>query len=171
LFIIKRHKTKVFWVINSVVAPENNESTVASRARTAARLAAVQAVYQMYMTDETPEKVVEEFIKYRLPVLDENFNLGAPDISLFRELALGTAKEIKLLDCLINDVLVEGWSSERLESTLHVILRVASYELKYHTLTPSAVVISEYIDVTHAFYDHKAVSLVNGVLDTISKKS
>jgi N utilization substance protein B len=160
----------VFWVINNAITSENNEVSVAMRVRTAARLAAVQAVYQMYMTDETPEKVVEEFVKYRLPVLDESFSLGVPDIGLFRELALGTAKELKLIDCLINEVLVEGWSSERLESTLHAILRVASYELKYHTITPSAVVISEYIDVTHAFYDDKAVGLVNGVLDTISKK-
>jgi N utilization substance protein B len=158
-------------VINNVISEKKNGSSITSRARTAARLAAVQAVYQMYMTDETPEKIVEEFVKYRLPVLDENFNVGAPDIRLFRELALGTAKEIKLIDCLINDVLVEGWRLERLESTLHAILRVASYELKYHTATPSAVVISEYIDVTHAFYDDKAVGLVNGVLDTISKKN
>ena len=158
-------------MISDVITEKNNRNPVASRTRTAARLAAVQAVYQMFMTDENSEKVVEEFVKYRLPVLDENFSLGVPDISLFRELALGTAKEIKLIDDLINDVLVEGWSSERLESTLHAILRVASYELMYHTATPPAVVISEYIDVTHAFYDDKAAGLVNGVLDKISKKS
>ena len=158
-------------MINNTITPKKNDAPVISRARTAARLAAVQAVYQMYMTDEAPEKVVEEFVEYRLSVLDESFSLGVPDISLFRELALGTAKEIKLIDCLINEVLVEGWSLDRLESTLHAILRVASYELRYHTITPSAVVISEYIDVTHAFYDDKAVGLVNGVLDTISKNN
>ena len=158
-------------MISDAITEKNNQSSVASRTRTAARLAAVQAIYQMSMTDETSEKIVEEFVKYRLQVLDENFSIGLPDISLFRELVFGTAKEIKLIDDLINDVLVEGWSSERLESTLRAILRVASYELKYHTATPSAVVISEYIDVTHAFYDDKAAGLVNGVLDKISKKS
>ena len=61
-------------MINNAITSENNEIVGASRSRTAARLAAVQAVYQMYMTDESPEKVVEEFVKYRLPVLDENFS-------------------------------------------------------------------------------------------------
>ena len=138
------------------------------RSRTAARLNAVQAVYQMDMTGILPETVVDEFINYRLPVMDENSSLGLPDKELFCDLALGTAKELEMIDSLITDVLMDGWSSERLESTLHAILRVGSYELKNRSYTPLPVIISEYVDVTRAFYDGKAVGLVNGVLDAIS---
>ena len=138
------------------------------RSRTAARLNAVQAVYQMDMTGILPETVVDEFINYRLPVMDENSSLGLPDKQLFCDLALGTAKELETIDSLITDVLMDGWSSERLESTLHAILRVGSYELKNRSSTPLPVIISEYVDVTRAFYDGKAVGLVNGVLDAIS---
>ena len=138
------------------------------RSRTAARLNAVQAVYQMDMTGILPETVVDEFINYRLPVVDENSSLGLPDKQLFCDLALGTAKDLEMIDRLITDVLMDGWSSERLESTLHAILRVGSYELKKRSSTPLPVIISEYVDVTHAFYDGKAIGLVNGVLDAIS---
>jgi len=129
------------------------------RSRTAARLNAVQAVYQMDMTGISPETVVDEFINYRLRL---------PDKELFCDLALGTAKDLEMIDRLITDVLMDGWSSERLESTLHAILRVGSYELKNRSSTPLPVIISEYVDVTHAFYDGKAIGLVNGVLDAIS---
>ena len=66
------------------------------RSRTAARLNAVQAVYQMDMTGILPETVVDEFINYRLPVIDENSSLGLPDKELFCDLALGTAKDLEL---------------------------------------------------------------------------
>ena len=138
------------------------------RSRTAARLNAVQAVYQMDITGILPETVVDEFINYRLPVVDENSSLGLPDKELFCDLALGTAKDLEIIDRLITDVLMDGWSSERLESTLHAILRVGSYELKNRSFTPLPIIISEYVDVTHAFYDGKAIGLVNGVLDAIS---
>lgn len=147
---------------------EVDNTNKSRRSRTAARLNAVQAVYQMDMTGILPETVVDEFINYRLPVVDENSSLGFPDKELFCDLALGTAKDLEIIDRLITDVLMDGWSSERLESTLHAILRVGSYELKNRSSTPLPVIISEYVDVTHAFYDGKAIGLVNGVLDAIS---
>ena len=147
---------------------EVDHTNKSRRSRTAARLNAVQAVYQMDMTGILPETVVDEFINYRLPVVDENSSLGFPDKELFCDLALGTAKDLEIIDRLITDVLMDGWSSERLESTLHAILRVCSYELKNRSSTPLPVIISEYVDVTHAFYDGKAIGLVNGVLDAIS---
>jgi N utilization substance protein B len=125
----------------------------------------------MDMTGTLPETVVDEFINYRLPVVDENSSLGLPDKELFCDLALGTAKDLEIIDRLITDVLMDGWSSERLESTLHAILRVGSYELKNRSSTPLPVIISEYVDVTHAFYDGKAIGLVNGVLDAISLRN
>ena len=73
------------------------------------------------------------------------------------------------IDKLISKALVDGWRPDRLENTLCAIIRVGVYELLAHRQTPDAVVISEYMDVTHAFYDDKAAALVNGVLDQIAR--
>ena len=158
-------------MINDEEILDEAEKSAINSSRTAARLKAVQAIYQIAMTGEPSDLVVEEFIQYRLPIIDKSYTLGFPDIDLFRDLALGTAREMEELDALITNVLVDRWSSDRLESTLHAILRVGSYELQHHSLTPSAVVISEYLEITHAFYDGKAVGLVNGVLDAVSPKN
>ena len=171
MLIFGGYKTKAPRVINDEEILDEAEKPAINRSRTAARLKAVQAIYQMAMTGEPSDLVVEEFVKYRLPVIDESSTLGIPDFDLFRDLTLGTAREMEGLDALITNVLVDRWSSDRLESTLHAILRVGSYELRHHSLTPSAVVISEYVEITHAFYDGKAVGLVNGVLDAVSPKN
>ena len=147
---------------------DQNEEVV-SRPRTVARLAAVQAVYQMGMTGESPDEIVTEFILFRLPMLEEDLNLGTPDKHLFETLARGTAKKIDWLDQLIASALLEETSADRMENTLQAILRVGTFELKGNLKTPTAVVISEYVDVTHAFYDNKTAGLVNGVLDKLAQ--
>ena len=123
----------------------------------------------MQMTDRTADVVVEEFIKHRLTELEDTTSFGVADEDLFRDLTLGTAEALESVDAIITDTLVEGWSIERLESTLLAILRVGAHELLNHGQTPTAVVISEYVDVTHAFYDDAAVGLVNGVLDRVAQ--
>ena len=138
------------------------------RTRTSARLAAVQALYQVDMTRKPVKTVVDEFIDHRLAEFDESTSLGHPDEALFRALTTGTAGDLEVIDGLIAGALVEDWSVERLESTLIAILRVGVHELLSHGETPRAVVISEYVDVTHAFYDDKAAGLVNGILDRIA---
>jgi N utilization substance protein B len=139
------------------------------RPRTTSRLAAVQAMYQMHMTDRPASLIVEEFVTHRLTELEDTTSFGVADESLFRELTLGAAEERETVDAIISDTLVEGWSLERLESTLLAILRVGVHELLNHGRTPTAVVISEYVDVTHAFYDDTAAGLVNGVLDRVAQ--
>jgi N utilization substance protein B len=139
------------------------------RPRTTSRLAAVQALYQMHMTDKPASLIVEEFVAHRLTELEDTTSFGLADEELFRELTLGAAKEREAVDAIIADTLVEGWSIDRLESTLLAILRVGAHELLNHGSTPTAVVISEYVDVTHAFYDEAAVGLVNGVLDRVAQ--
>jgi len=139
------------------------------RPRTTSRLAAVQALYQMQMTDKPAFLIVEEFVAHRLTELEDTTSFGLADEELFRELTLGAAKERENVDAIISDTLVEGWAIERLESTLLAILQVGAHELLNHGRTPTAVVISEYVDVTHAFYDETAVGLVNGVLDRIAQ--
>ncbi len=139
------------------------------RPRTTSRLAAVQALYQLQMTGRPAPQIVEEFVTHRLTELEDTTSFGVADEDLFRVLALGTAEELETVDKIISDTLVEGWSLERLESTLLAILRVGVHELLNHGRTPTAVVISEYVDVTHAFYDDAAAGLVNGVLDRVAQ--
>ena len=139
------------------------------RPRTTSRLAAVQALYQLQMTGRSVEIVVEEFVAHRLTELEDTTSFGVADEELFRDLTLGTAQALESIDGIIADTLVEGWSLERLESTLLAILRVGAHELLDHGQTPTAVVISEFVDVTHAFYDDTAAGLVNGVLDRVAQ--
>ena len=139
------------------------------RPRTTSRLAAVQALYQMQMSDRPAELIVEEFITHRFNELEDTTSFGRADEALFEVLTLGTANDLKTIDGIIADTLVEGWSVDRLESTLLAILRVGTHELLSHSQTPRGVVISEYVDVTHAFYDDTAAGLVNGVLDRVAQ--
>ena len=141
-----------------------------ARPRTAARLAAVQALYQMKMTGATPNDIIEEFVYFRLPVAEENHGLGIPDTQLFRDLTSGTASHLNHIDSLIAPVLSHEGSLDKLEATLKAILQVGVFELIIHLETPTEVVINEYVDLTHAFYEKQTVGLVNGVLDKVALK-
>lgn len=155
--------------MNATGEPARADNEAKTRSRTSARLAAVQALYQVGMTDRPAARVVDEFVAHRLTEIEESSSFGHADEALFRKLTLGTAADLDAIDGLISEALVEGWRSERLESTLHAILRVGVHELLAHGETPRAVIISEYVDVAHAFYDDKAAGLVNGVLDKIAR--
>ena len=141
-----------------------------ARPRTAARLAAVQALYQMKMTGATPNDIIEEFVYFRLPVAEEKHGLGIPDTQLFRDLTSGTASHLNHIDSLIAPVLSHEGSLDKLEATLKAILQVGVFELIIHLETPTEVVINEYVDLTHAFYEKQTVGLVNGVLDKVALK-
>ena len=138
------------------------------RPRTAARLAAVQAIYQIKMTDGEPADIIEEFILFRLPVVNDSLGLGAADAQLFKDLASGTASQLNSLDKLIGSALSREASADRLENTLQAILQVGVFELTSSLKTPIEVVISEYVDLTHAFYEKRTAALVNGVLDKLA---
>ena len=138
------------------------------RPRTAARLAAVQAIYQIKMTGGAPADIIEEFVLFRLPAVNDSLGLGAADVQLFKYLASGTAGQLSSLDILIGSALSRDDSADRLENTLQAILRVGVFELTSSLRTPLEVVISEYVDLTHAFYEKRTAALVNGVLDKLA---
>tara|TARA_B100001123_G_C15303834_1_gene1021916 strand:+ start:1535 stop:2026 length:492 start_codon:yes stop_codon:yes gene_type:complete len=154
------------------VAAKNNtnveKETPVVRPRTAARLAAVQAIYQIKMTGGASADIIEEFILFRLPVVNDSLGLGAADVQLFKDLASGTASQLSSLDELIGSALSREASADRLENTLQAILQVGVYELTSSLKTPLEVVISEYVDLTHAFYEKRTADLVNGVLDKLA---
>ena len=139
-----------------------------ARPRTAARLAAVQALYQMKMTGTAPTDIIEEFVHFRLLATEENHGLGTPDTQLFRDLISGTASHINHIDPLIASALSKEGSLDKLETTLQAILQVGVFELISPLETPTEVVINEYVDLTHAFFEKQTVGLVNGVLDKVA---
>ena len=140
------------------------------RARSSARLAAVQALYQIEISQGDAEQVIGEFTKHRFDDAIEGMELVKPDPVLFAELVRGTLLARRDLDDMIAAVLTEDWTIERLERLLHCILRAGAYELADRTDTPARVVISEYVDLADAFYGQKETGLINGVLDRLARE-
>jgi N utilization substance protein B len=138
--------------------------------RSAARLAAVQALYQLAISEGDVEQVVDEFTRHRLGEIVDGADLAKPDRALFAELVRGVARNRRDLDDMIAAVLVEDWTIERLETLLACILRAGAHELADRADVPARVVISEYVDLADAFYGDKETGLVNGVLDRLARE-
>jgi N utilization substance protein B len=139
------------------------------RRRTAARLAAVQALYQIEVTGASPANAVGEFLKHQLGVQGEGENFGAADEDLFADLVEGTCARREELDRHIAAALTPDWPLERLEIILRAILRAGAYELLARPAVPARVAISEYLDIAHAFFAGKEPGLINGVLDRLAR--
>ena len=123
------------------------------RRRTAARLGAVQALYQIELAGAAPETVIAEFLRHRLgQEEDEGESFGAADRLFFAELVRGAAGRQTDLDRMITAALTPDWPLARLEAVLRAVLRLGAYELLAEAEVPATVVISEYLDVAHAFF-------------------
>jgi N utilization substance protein B len=142
-----------------------------SRKRTAARLAAVQALYQMELAAAPADAVVGEFLAHRLAPdsVREPPDFGDADRELFAELTRGTATQRDMIDRTIAASLSPDWPLPRLEAVLRAILRVGAYELAFRHEVPPEISINEYVDIAHAFFAGKEPGLVNGVLDKIAR--
>jgi len=147
-----------------------SSSTLVGRKRTVARLAAVQALYQIDLSDAKPETVIAEFVTHRLGREVDGQNYGEADAALFADIVRGTAARRDDLDRAISDILTPDWPLARLEMVLRAILRAGTYELLARPDVPARVAISEYLDVAHAFYAGKEPGLVNGVLDRLAHR-
>jgi N utilization substance protein B len=139
-----------------------------ARRRSASRLAAVQALYQIDLTGAAAEAVIGEFARHRLDELDGERIVRA-DEGFFAELVGGASQKRGALDDMIAGVLAESWSVDRLETILHMIMRVAAYELSTRLDIPPRATISEYVDLADAFFGGKETGLVNGVLDRLAR--
>lgn len=153
---------------NGAAAAEAPQGGPTGAARSAARLGAVQALYQIELSGGPAETVVGEFLEQRLAEEIEGFSLDAADRELFAGLVRGVAAEQAPLDDLLSAVLAEDWPVERLETVLKVILRAGAYELAYRPDIPPRVTITEYVDLARAFFDGKEPGLANGVLDRLA---
>lgn len=155
---------------------ENSREKMGNR-RSAARLAAVQALYEMDLADAGPDAVLEEFLQKRwhqggedADPDDSSDTMVAPDNTWLGELVHGVASQKEELDALIGPALSGKWTVKRLEALLRVILRAGAFELKSKPNVPANVVISEYLDVAHAFFEDNETGLVNGVLDHLARE-
>ena len=150
---------------------ENVERPVkAANQRGAARLAAVQALYQMDIGGTGVLEVVAEYEAHRLgQELDGETYLKA-DASWFRSIVSGVVREQTRLDPLIGSALQDDWALSRLDSTVRAILRAGTFELLDRKDVPIAVIVTEYVEIAHAFFEEDEPKLVNAVLDRIAKQ-
>lgn len=139
------------------------------RRRTASRLAAVQALYQIDVTGVSPATAVIEFTRHNIAGTADDESFGEADEKLFADLVEGAAARREEIDRNISAVLTPDWPLERLEIILRAILRAAVYELLARPEVPTRVIISEYLDIAHAFFAGKEPGLVNGVLDRLAR--
>jgi len=140
-----------------------------SQSRSAARLAAVQALYQHTMEETPIAQLLHEFHMHRLGAEIEDDQYADADVDFFDDLVQGTTARLAEIDGLIEAKLASGWSLTRLDRTLHQILRAGTYELLARRDVPVGSVINEYLDVAHAFFDAKDTRFANGLLDAIAK--
>ena len=136
--------------------------------RGAARLAAVQALYQMDVGGSGILETVAEYEAFRLGGEIDGERYREADAQWFRETVAGVVDKQKALDPLIKRSLTEGWPLSRLDSTLRAILRAGAWELDNRRDTPIGVTISEYVNVAKAFYTDDEPKLVNAVLDRLA---
>jgi transcription antitermination protein NusB len=138
--------------------------------RSAARLASVQALYQMDLTQKSLNEIFAEFESHWMGQEIEGDQYKPAEVGLFHEIVQGVLDHQRMIDPLIDDTLSNGWPLKRIETVMRAILRAGTFELQHAPDTPVKVVISEYVDMASAFYDKEEVNMVNAVLDRIGKQ-
>ena len=141
-----------------------------SRSRSAARLAAVQALYQQEMEGTPTASLLHEFHQHRLGATIDEIEYAEAEVAFFDDIVKGAIARRDELDALIEARLAEGWSLPRLDKPMKAIRRAGAYELAARADVPTATAISEYVDVAKAFYDPRESGFVNGLLDAIAKQ-
>ncbi|GGC22411.1 N utilization substance protein B [Novosphingobium marinum] len=140
-----------------------------TRARAAARLAAVQALYQHAMEKTPQAQLLDEFHRHRLgAAIDEDVYADA-EVAFFDDIVKGVIARTEEIDGIVGGKLAGGWTVARLDKTMLQILRAGTYELLARKDVPTGAAISEYVDVAHAFFEPREAKFVNGVLDAVAK--
>ncbi|MDZ4375663.1 MAG: transcription antitermination factor NusB [Phenylobacterium sp.] len=141
----------------------------AHASRSVARLAAVQALYQMEVSSIGVESVIREFTDHRFDRDIEGVTLAAADEAFFAELVRGVVSQQGKVDTAVARRLAEGWRLERLDATVRAILRAGAFELANRPDVPTEVVIDEYLEVAKSFFEGTEPGFVNGALDAVAK--
>ena len=140
-----------------------------AKSRSAARLAAVQALYQHAMEETPLASLLDEFHRHRLGAEIEGDQYAEAEVAFFDDVVKGAIARRDELDALLSERLATGWRLERLDKTMLQVLRAGAYELVARADVPTGSVISEYVDVAHAFFEAREAKFVNGVLDAVAK--
>jgi N utilization substance protein B len=137
--------------------------------RGAARLAAVQALYQMDIGGAGLNEILAEFESHWIGREVEGDQYLPAEAAFFRDIVGGVVREQRKLDPLIDAALEQSWPLKRIEAILLAVLRAGAYELDHRRDVPARVVVSEYVDVAHAFVDRNETGMANAVLDQLAR--
>jgi transcription antitermination protein NusB len=145
-----------------------------TRPRTASRVAAVQALFQAEQAHAAAENVIDEFVRHRLGVLPgsggfEDGRIPDAQVPLFARIVRVATREQESLDGMLSSALTEDWPLARLDPVLRSLLRAGAAELSMADGPPARVVINEYLDVAHGFFDGDEPGMANGVLDRLAR--
>ena len=137
--------------------------------KSAARLGAVQALYQMEQTEQSTRSVIADFMGDRLGLNDEGEPIEEADPDIFKAIINGVVERQESIDAAIMKRLASGWKIERLDATSRAILRAAVYELIAEVSLPSQIILDEYVSIAHAFFEGAEPKFINGILDAVSR--
>lgn len=138
--------------------------------RRAARLAAVQALYQMDVAGKGLIEAMAEFETFWMGKEVDGIELPAAEANFFRDVLSGVVREQRAIDRAVDDALTEGWPLKRIETVLRSVLRCGTYELMFRKDVPPKAVINEYVTVARAFYEGDEPGISNAVLDSIARQ-
>jgi N utilization substance protein B len=139
--------------------------------RSAARLAAVQALYQMEVADKGLNDILTEFETHWIGREVEGAQYKPAELSLFRDILSGVLADQRAIDGALDDALAASWPLKRIEALMRAILRAGFYELKARPDVPARVVIKEYVDVAAAFFAKEEAGMINAVLDALARQA
>ena len=139
--------------------------------RAAARLAAVQALYQMEVADKGVSEIVAEFEAHWIGKEVEGDQYNDAEIEFFRSIVSGVQQDQFAIDKAIDSTLAAGWPLKRIEALMRAILRAAYYELRSRNDVPARVAIVEYVDIAGAFYGREESGMINAVLDALARQT
>ncbi len=138
--------------------------------RGAARLAAVQALYQMDIARTPIDDILAQFERHWIGREIEGAQYLPAEAAFFRDVVSGVVRQQRSLDPLIDEALARSWPLKRIDAVLRAVLRAGAYELGYRSDVPARVIVSEYVDVANAFFDRNEIGMVNAVLDQIARQ-
>lgn len=148
-----------------------NPSQARARLRRSARLAAVQALYQMDIGGLGAKAVITEFRDHRFGAQGEGPDYIEADEDFFEDLVAGVVRKQAVVDPAIDELLADGWRMGRLDATVRAILRAGGFELFHRDDVPARVVIDEYVDIANAFFEGSEPKFVNAALDKCARQA
>jgi transcription antitermination protein NusB len=151
-------------------APASEQEARKANKRGAARLAAVQALYQMDLAGAGLNEILSQFESHWIGREVEGAQYLPAEAAFFRDIVSGVVREQRALDPLIDAALAARWPLKRIETILRAVLRAGAYELSHRRDVPARVVVSEYADVAAAFVEREETGMVNAVLDQLARE-